>query len=232
VEPTKEPGELDARLDGIEAAVSAGRTDLGPLGFWRVVAEVKRDPALVEAHADRIGRIDQAAFRARVRPLFPVWLGNLVLLGVVAGGVGAVAVAAVTEGVLAGLALIGAAGAWALGVHAPTHWLVGRLVGIRSTAYFFGGPPPPRPGIKTDYASYLRTAPAVRAWFHASGALATKVAPFVALALGPLTGAPGWALWVVLGLGILQIATDVAFSVKTSDWKKFRREMAFARLAR
>ena len=29
-------------------------------------------------------------------------------------------------------------GAWAVGLHSPTHWLVGRLVGIRFTDYFLG----------------------------------------------------------------------------------------------
>jgi hypothetical protein len=33
----------------------------------------------------------------------------------------------------------------------------------------------------------------------------------------------------VLALGVLQIGTDVAFSVKSSDWKKFRRERGVAR---
>jgi hypothetical protein len=36
---------------------------------------------------------------------------------------------------------------------------------------------------------------------------------------------------VLLALGVIQIATDLLFSVKTSDWKKFRREMEFARRA-
>ena len=45
---------------------------------------------------------------------------------------------------------------------------------IRFTDYFVGGPPPPRPGLKTDYATYLRADPGSRAWLHASGAIATQ----------------------------------------------------------
>jgi hypothetical protein len=59
---------------------------------------------------------------------------------------------------------------------------------------------------------------------HAAGAIATKLAPFVALALYPLTNAPAWAAWAVLAIGILQIVSDVLFSTKSSDWKKFKRE--------
>ena len=45
-----------------------------------------------------------------------------------------------------GLALVAAGAIWAIAVHSPTHWLVGRAIGIRFTDYFLGGPPPPRPG--------------------------------------------------------------------------------------
>ena len=68
----------------------------------------------------------------------------------------------------------------------------------------------------------------MRVVFHASGAIATKLAPFVALALWPATNAPGWAAWVLLGLGLVQIGTDVAFSRRSSDWKKVARERAVA----
>ena len=83
-------GGIGARLDAIEGAVDTGDVDVadfGKLGFWRLVAVVKRDRVLVEEHADQIGRIDTAAFRAGVRLRAPVWAGNLVmLLGIVLGG--------------------------------------------------------------------------------------------------------------------------------------------------
>jgi hypothetical protein len=112
--------------------------------------------------------------------------------------------------------------------HGPAHHLVGWLSGIRFTDYFLGGPPPPRPGIKTDYASYLRADPSSRARMHASGALATKIAPFLALAFAPASEAPWWAVAALAALGVVQIVTDVLFSVRTGDWKKVRRERAIA----
>ena len=42
-------------------------------------------------------------------------------------------------------------------------------------------------------------------------------------------GAPAWAAWACLALGALQIVTDVLFSMKSSDWKKVRRELHVAR---
>jgi hypothetical protein len=222
---------LDARraLDSIGAGVTAGATDLAALGFWRLVAVIKRDPVMVIELADQVGAIDRAAFRARVRVRLPVWAGTALMVLVVLAGVAAIALATVWNGTVAGLALVVAAAAWSVGVHSPAHQVYAWFVGLRVTDYFLGGPPPPRPGVKTDYASYLRIEPSRRAWFHASGAIATKVAPFVALALSPLTNAPGWAVAVTAAIGVVQIVTDVVFSTRTSDWKKFRRERAIAR---
>jgi hypothetical protein len=226
--------DLGAELDRIEAAVAAGNDDLRALGFWRVVAQVKADPTLVETYAGRIGTIDRAAFVARVTLRAPVWVGNLILL--VGAFVGATAVGlalrSATTPAWSGLLLLGAAGVWTVSFHCPVHWIVGKAVGIRFTDYFLGGPPPPRPGLKSDYATYLRADPRARAWMHASGALGTKLAPFLALAFWPASGAPWWSAAALVALGALLIATDLLFSVKSSDWKKVRREMAVARSRR
>lgn len=222
--------QLQDAFARVEAAVAAGETDLSRLGFWRLVRQVKVDPALSAHWADVVGRIDRAAFEARVRPRFPVWLGNLVLLiGVLAGGLAVVLAMGTSSPAVAGIALVAAAVIWSVSVHCLAHWAVGRWVGIRFLAYSFGGPFPPRPGLKIDYASYLRVAPLARAWMHASGALATKAAPFVALGFWWATEAPAWAAWACGLLGVAQIVTDVLFSTKTSDWKKVIRERRVAR---
>ncbi len=223
----------------IEAAVDAGRTDLRALGFWSLLAKVKADPALSAHWAEAAGRIDRKAFEARVRWRFPVWLGNAVLLVGTLVGSFAVGLAFGSDSeAVAGVALVFAALAWAASVHDLAHWLTGRIAGIRFSSYFLTGPLPPyllpgpfppRPGLKTDYASYLRAAPTARAWMHASGAIATKAAPFAALAFWPATDAPAWAAWAIVGFGLFAMATDVLFSTRKSDWKKVRRELAIAR---
>jgi hypothetical protein len=214
----------------VEAAVAQGDPDLGRLGFWRLVGRVKRDPTLADHWAAVIGRIDREAFERGVRWRVPVWLGNALLVGGTLVGAAAAGLAMRTDDeVLAGLALIVAGGIWSVTWHDLAHWIVGRAVGIAFTAYFVGGPFPPRPGLKTDYATYLRTPAMSRAWMHASGALATKLAPFVALALWPATDAPWWSALALLVLGVGQIVTDVVFSVRSSDWKKVRRERTIAR---
>lgn len=233
---------LGAELDRIESAVDGGDTDLRRLGFWRVVGLIKLDDDLVQRHADQVGRIDAAAFRARFRRRAPVWVGvGLQLLGI-AVGVGAVVLAVRNANanpgqppeveLFSGVALLVAAGAWAAGVHSPAHYLVGRVVGIGFTDFFLALPPPPLPGLKTDYATYMRASPTGRAWMHASGALATKLAPLVALAFASAADAPRWSVALLWAFAAFQIATDVLFSTKASDWKKVRRELAVARSRR
>lgn len=228
----------------IEAEVEKGNTDLSQLGFWRLCRQVKLEPRLAEHWADQVGRIDQKAFRARVRPVFPVWLGNsILLLGsavlkaalFVAIGLGRDATGAGDQ-VLPGLILVAAAGGLSVTAHDLGHWLVGRLVGIRFTHYFLDGPLRIQPGLKIDYASYLRTPPRARAWMHASGALASKIAPFAVFAAAYLPHRaagydlfPSWSLWGVLGIGLVQVATDLLFSRKSGDWKKVMRERRLAR---
>ena len=212
----------------IDSAVDAGRTDLSGLGFWRLLGRVKVEPLLAEHWADQAGRIDRKVFEARVRFRFPVWFGNLVLLiGVVFGAAAVVYGMRCDNPTVAGSAFVVAGVAWSVCVHDLAHWAVGRLVGISFLAYYISFPP--WPGLKIDYASYLRVSAAARAWMHASGTLATKVAPFAALGFCLAANGPAWATWVLAGIGAFQIVTDILLSRTRSDWKRVARERALAR---
>ncbi|MGH2676844.1 MAG: hypothetical protein ACRDHB_00605, partial [Actinomycetota bacterium] len=182
-----EPEEYQEAFARIEREVDRGRTALAELGFWRLVRRVKAEPRLAEHWADQIGRIEDQAFRRRVPFRVPVWVGNTLLL---AGT--AVLIAAVPwslalargdhESVLAGLIAVVAAGGLNETLHDPAHRVVGRLGGIRFSAYFLDGPTRIQPALKIDYASYLRASPGARAWMHAGGAIVSKVAPFAVFA--------------------------------------------------
>jgi hypothetical protein len=228
--PSVREGDLSTELARIERAVDQGSTDLSGLGFWRLVKRVKLSPEAAARYGEQIGRIDAKAFHRGVPRRFPVWFGNAVLTGGVLAGVAAVMFSLrVSSSLLKGLALVAAGGVWAVSVHCLAHWVVGRIEGMRFTDYFFGGPPPPRPGLKTDYGTYLNVPAERRAWMHASGALATKAAPFVPLFFWSAAEAPVWSAIVLLAFGAVQIVTDLVFSVRSGDWKKFLRERAVAR---
>jgi len=210
-----------------QALAGRGAPDLRVLGFWRAVAAVKRDRTLVDRYASRIAAIDRAAFRRRVRLVFPVDLGIVLVVGGLLIDLVFLAIA-----LPAGhpwreiLVLVGAAGL-DVATHGLAHIAVGALFGILFTDWFVDLPKPP--GFKIDYASYLRASSRSRAWMHAAGAIASKLAPFLVIPYAIAIDTAPWAVVILLVFGVVQIATDLVFSVRASDWKKFRREMRLAR---
>ena len=232
--------DVDRIFEASEAALARpGRADLAGLGFWKAVNAVKRRPDLIGRHVERIARIDRAAFERSVPLRFPAAVGVGLDVAGAAVGIGLMALAFSQPPPTSvplwafhpwkELTFLAGMGAVIGTTHTLAHWIVGRLAGIRFTHWFTVPPRSPQPGFKIDYASYLRTPAAARAWMHASGAIATKLVPFAAYPLALSAGLDPWAIWVILGIGVLQLATDALFSVRASDWKKFRREMRFAR---
>jgi hypothetical protein len=198
-------------------------------GFWNLVAKLRKNGHLAERFADEVAVIDRQAFESAVRARVPFSIGTLLLTGATVVGIAAVIQARVFPVTVRTLVFLAGFGILLLSTHSLTHVVVGRLMGIRFTHYFIGGPPPPRPGAKVDYASYLRAAPKRRAWMHASGAILTKILPFALIPWAMAIELHGWAIYLMLVVGVIQIVTDVLFSTKTSDWKKVRRELKAAR---
>lgn len=64
---------------------------------------------------------------------------------------------------------------------------------------------------------------------HASGAIVSKLIPFAFLGAALAADLPTWAVWALVGFGVFSVITDLLWSTKASDWKKFKREMALAR---
>jgi hypothetical protein len=220
-------------LKACEQELQAGRTPgLRALGFWRAVAAVKRHPELVDRYATRIATIDRAAFRRRVRLAFPVALGVILLDLGLFGGLLLLGIATFVDHPWREILVLIATGALDVTTHGLAHLGVGTLVGIDFTDWFVDLPKRPQPGFKIDYASYLRASPRQRAWMHAAGAIATKLVPFLVIPYAVAIGTETWAVLALLALGVVQFLFDALYSVRASDWKKFRREMQFARGAR
>ena len=221
------PIEIDTALNAAEVQIAFGDApDLKAAGFWRAVSAVKRDPSLTDQFADRIGAIDRVAFNGWARLVIPIWIGTtLAAIGALTG-ISIVSASALVPQWNGVVFLLGA-GVLIGTTHGLGHLTVGFIGGIRFSAWFIGAGRP-QPGVKTDYATYLRATPRSRAWMHASGALVTKAIPFLLLPVALFVAAiPGWVAIVLLVIGILQIITDVVWSTKSSDWAKFRREMGY-----
>ncbi len=205
-----------------------GFPDLRALGFWGAVAAVKRRRDLVDRYASRIAAIDRQAFRRRVRLVFPVDVGVVLVSGGLIVDLLFLGIAmALDHPWREILVLVGAAGL-DVATHGLAHLAVGAVVGIGFTDWFVDLPKKPQPGFKIDYATYLRASPRARAWMHAAGAIATKLTPFLVVPYAVAIDTDTWAVVLLFVLGAVQIVTDVVYSVRASDWKKFRREMKLA----
>jgi hypothetical protein len=121
-------------------------------------------------------------------------------------------------------------GALLVSTHDLAHLVTGAIWRIRFTDWYVK-PPMPQPGLKLDYASYLRATPTQRAWMHASGAIVSKIVPFAVVPYALATGCDAWCVAALVAVGVVSIVTDVLFSVRAADWKKFQREMKLARSA-
>lgn len=224
---TVTPVDIERSLDNAEAGVAAGK-GVGGTGFWSAVSEVKANPELVDRYADRIARIDNQAHSNWALLVVPLWLGTTVMVVGMLAGLALIGWAYYLEGFAAVLVFGAGTLAMLVTTHGLAHLVVGWSLGISFTSWFVGEITQPQPGVKTDYSTYLRTDPRKRAWMHASGAIVTKAVPFLLIPAALAADLPGWAVWALVGVGIVQVLTDVFWSSQSSDWKKFRREMSFA----
>lgn len=224
-----ERSEADQVLSAVEERLAADpAAGLGGSGFWRVVSNAKQTPELAAEFAGRIAATDRAAFERWAMLTVPLGVGTAAaVVGTVLGLV-LVGLAYETPEPWNGLLLLAGTGVLLVTTHGLAHLVVGRLAGIRFTHWFIGTVARPQPGVKTDYATYLTTTAERRAWMHASGALMTKIVPFALLPAGLIAGVPGWATVLLVVVGVVSIITDILWSTQVGDWKKFRREMAFA----
>jgi hypothetical protein len=218
---------IEDSLAKAESALDSG-SGLSGTGFWNVVAAVKRNPELADRYADRIAAIDEQAHRQWAVLVIPLWLGNILAWIAFLIGLGLVWWAYELSGTGALFTFFAGLGFLLAATHGLGHLVVGRLLGMRFSYWFVGEVARPQPGVKIDYATYLRTPPRRRAWMHASGALATKAVPFLLIGAAVAADLPGWVPWALAGLGTLMIVIDIVWSTKAADWKKFQREMEFA----
>ncbi|HEU4321472.1 MAG TPA: hypothetical protein VFS66_15485 [Acidimicrobiia bacterium] len=223
-----EVSAIERILDDANRAVDDG-SGLDGTDFWKAVGAVKKDPGLVDSYAERIAEIDRKAFD-NWGPMItvPFGLGTTLAALVTVVGFALVGLAYYLDGFAAivafGLGVVVLLGS----THTLAHMVVGTIFGIRFTRWFVAEILKPQPGIKIDYASYLRTPPRRRAWMHASGALATKAIPFLMIPAAVAADLPAWVSWLLLVAGLAMIATDVLWSTKSADWKRFAREMKYA----
>lgn len=190
---------------------------------------MKENPDLAPRYADRIAAIDTRAHRQWALLVIPLVPGTVVATAVFAGGLALIWWSYGLTGAGAVLAFLAGTGVLLGATHGLAHLVVGALVGIHFEYWFVGSVAKPQPGVKLDYTSYLRATPRRRAWMHASGALATKAIPFLLIGAAVAADLPDWVGWGLAGVGVFMVVIDIVWSTQSSDWKRYRREMEFAR---
>lgn len=218
--------EVRDAIDHAAAAVEMG-SSLAGTGFWRAVGELKRSPELARELGERVAEIDRRAFEDWALLTVPEPVGSILASAAALVGLGAVGAAYYLSRPADWLVFAGGTVALFASTHGLAHRAVGAAAGMRFTHWFVGSAGRPQPGVKVDYASYLATPARRRAWMHASGAIATKLLPFALIPAAVAADLPAWLGWGLGVLGVGQIGVDLAWSVKKSDWKKFRREMSY-----
>lgn len=209
-----------------EALAQGGDPDMK--SFWKAVAAAKRDPEIRDEFADRIGELDRAAFERWALVIVPAAVGTALMVVGTLIGFGFVLAAYYVDDPWSWLFLLAGTGITLTTTHGLAHQVVGALAGMKVTHWFIGSLGRPQPGVKLDYATYLRAPARARAWMHASGAIVTKLVPFLALGPALVIPVPTWVTVLLVVAGIGMIVTDVLWSTSSSDWKKFRREMRYA----
>lgn len=219
--------EFTARLKRAEEALDRG-DGLGGTGFWGAVSAAKKDASLISAHAERLAAIDRRGLEQWALATVPIGTGTAIAVGATLLGLAGVAAAYYLDEPWNWLVFGAATADLLVATHGLGHLAVGRAVGMRFTHWFIGKASQPQPGVKVDYATYLRTPARKRAWMHAAGALVTKVVPFALVPAAVAADLPTWVAWFLVITGVAAAATDAIWSTTKSDWAKFRREMSYA----
>ncbi len=202
--------EAERLLQKVEEEVSRGNYDLRGLGFWKLVAEAKKNSRFVEKFGKRISEVDQKVFRAKAWIALDLKVGHAMeLVGTIIALI-LLYLGLRQGGTLWGIYLVVAAAILSATLHPFFHYIVGKSQGINFTFYFPDGPLLIEPTLKIDYYSYLRATPTQRAMMHVAGPIATSLAPLTVLILGVLLKAPTWANIVVLVLLAFNAGSEFA----------------------
>jgi len=124
--------------------------------------------------------------------------------------------------------------------HAITHWVVGRMVGIRFAFYTVGGTgnpegwPPgmrwvfehlPFFGVQTERASMQKASPMAKATMWSAGVTSSAVVPTLGAAWAWRVGVPGSKLFLLFALGWAVGTLASNWTSRTGDFAKARRAL-------
>jgi hypothetical protein len=216
------------RTTEIEAKLATLEETLNEAEFWRLVSRVKRDRALAEKYAERIGRIDAEIFRRRAKLRVGIATGSVAVLLLAAIAALLFLLAPSLGANFHGLIILLATFLLMTALHPLAHLAAGKALGMRFLFYFPNGPAKIEPTLKVDYASYLRAQPKARAAMHLSGIVASILATLVGFLAAYSTQAPSFATITLAALLLLNTAFEFSPPLLVKlGFKIFRKSDAY-----
>jgi len=188
--------------------------------FLSIVNEIKKDKINDNELLMQIENLSRKRFEGKVSLTLGLFTGNLLeIIATIAAIVLAFRVN--TDWVLYICALILMAT-----LHPLSHYLTGRLFGIRFTHYYLNGPARIEPTLRINYFSYLKAEGVKRALMHASGVIGTLAAPLIVALIALDKGDLGAAMNLMYFF-LLLIVFELLTSTKIGDLMKAKREYGY-----
>ena len=188
--------------------------------FLSIVNKIKKDKINDDELLTQIENLSRKRFEGKVSLTLGLFTGNLLeIIATIAAIVLAFRVN--TDWVLYLCALILMAT-----LHPLSHYLTGRLFGIRFTHYYLNGPARIEPTLRINYFSYLKAKGVKRALMHASGVIGTLAAPLIVALIALDKGALGVAMNLMYFF-LLLIVFELLTSTKIGDLMKAKREYGY-----
>ena len=188
--------------------------------FGGIIELVKRDKINDDELLEQIENLSQKRFRKKVSFTLGVPAGNL-LEGFVSVVTLFLAFQISSDWVLYLSALILMAT-----LHPLSHYVTGRMSGIRFTHYYLNGPAKIEPTLRIDNFSYLKASGEKRAIMHLSGVIGTLAGPLIAMVIALGKGTLAAAMNLIV-LFLLLIVFELLTSTKIGDLMKAKREYGY-----
>jgi len=188
--------------------------------FLSIVNKIKKDKINDDELLTQIENLSRKRFEGKVSLTLGLFTGNLLeIIATIAAIVLAFRVN--TDWVLYLCVLILMAT-----LHPLSHYLTGRLFGIRFTHYYLNGPARIEPTLRINYFSYLKAKGVKRALMHVSGVIGTLAAPLIVALIALDKGALGVAMNLMYFF-LLLIVFELLTSTKIGDLMKAKREYGY-----
>ena len=205
--------ELKVRLDGLENNYSGKE-------FLSIVNKVKKDKTNDDELLRKIENLSRKRFEEKRSLTLGLFSGNLLEIIVT------IAAMVLAFRVDADLMLYIVTFILMATLHPLSHYLTGRLFGIRFTHYYLNGPARIEPTLRINYFSYLKAKAVKRAFMHASGVIGTLAAPLIAALIALDKGDLGVATNLVYFFFLL-IIFELLTSTRIGDLMKAKREYGY-----